>query len=124
MLAVVKKLRTKQKMFEVRGAIPRDVVTYFKKRFGEAVTVVQDDEDYVDITQTAWYKKRQAQATPGKTVQVYRQRDHWTQAELGQRLGGLSIQKVSDIENDRRGISKELAKKLALIFNTSTDKFL
>lgn len=78
----------------------------------------------LDITQTAWYKKQRSRMTPGKTVKVYRQRDGLSQAELGRHLGGLSIQKISDIENDRRGVSKELAKKLADVFSTSADKFL
>ena len=78
----------------------------------------------VDITQTAWYKKERSRMTPGRTLKVYRERDQLTQEELGQRLGGLPIQKISDMEHDRRGISKELAKKLAVIFSTSADKFL
>lgn len=124
MLAVVKKPRTREKIFEVRGAIPPDVVKFLKNRFGDGLVLVEDGEDPVDITQTAWYKKQRSRMTPGKTMKVYRQRDKLSQAELGRRLGGLSIQKISDIENGRRGVSKELAKKLADVFSSSVDKFL
>ena len=124
MLAVVKKPHTNEKIFEIRGAIPLVVVKFLRNKFGDDLEIIDKSEGYVDITQTAWYKKQRSRMTPGKTVKVYRERDQMTQEDLGQRLGGLSIQKVSDIEHDRRGISKELARKLAGIFNTSVDKFL
>ncbi|HLF18848.1 MAG TPA: helix-turn-helix transcriptional regulator [Candidatus Omnitrophota bacterium] len=124
MLAVVKKSHTKEKIFEIRGAIPPDVVRFLETKYGQDLSVIEDDETYVDITQTPWYKKTRSRMTPGRTLKVYRERDHLTQEELGKRLGGLSIQKVSDLEHGRRGISKDLAKKLAVVFGTSTDKFL
>ena len=123
MLAVVKKHHTDEKIFEVRGEIPAEVVRFLERKYGEDLSVMED-ESYADITQTAWYKKQRSRMTPGRTLKVYRERDRLTQEELGRRLGGLSIQKISDLEYDRRGISKDLAKKLALIFNTSADKFL
>ena len=123
MLAVVKKPRTKETIFEVKGAIPRDVVHFLEEKYGEGLTIIED-ERLVDITQTSWYKRTRSRMTPGRILKVYRERDHLTQEELGKRLGGLPIQKISDLEHDRRGISKELAKKLAALFGTPVDKFL
>ncbi|MGE0269259.1 MAG: helix-turn-helix transcriptional regulator [Candidatus Omnitrophota bacterium] len=120
----MKKPRTKEKIFEIRGSIPSVVVRFLKEKFGSRFEIIEDGDEWMDITQTDWYKKQKSRMTLGKNVKVYRERDHLTQEELGQRLGGLTIQKISDIEHDRRGISKELAKKLAVTFNTSADKFL
>lgn len=123
MLAVVKRPRTNRKVFEVRGDIPPHVMDYLKSRFGSRLVVMEESE-LIDITQTSWYRQQKADSSPGKSLRVYRQRDGMTQRELGERLGGLSVQKVSDLENDRRGISKDLAKQLAKLFGTSTDVFV
>lgn len=124
MLAVVKTPRTKKK-FVVEGDIPNKLLVFLEKNFGKYLTIDNDDDDeYVNFRDTAWYKKMKKSWTPGKSVRVYRMRDQLTQAQLGRKLGGLSIQKISDIENNRRGISKELAKKLATLFGTSVDRFI
>ena len=125
MLAVVKVPRTNRRRFEIKGDIPNRVVDYLRSEFGRNFTVVDGEEDrYVDITDTQWYQKQKKRMTPGHALKIYRERDKLTQGALGRRLGGLSRQKVSDMENNRRGISKELAKKLADIFGTSVEKFL
>ena len=123
MLAVVKTLRTKQIIFEVSGAIPAELVKFLERKYKERLSLIGDEEE-IDITRTNWYRKARARRTPGRAIKVYRQRDHLTQAELGEKLGGLTIQKISDLEHDRRGISKDLAKKLAILFGTSAEKFL
>jgi len=124
MLAVVNKPHTKKKIFEVKGDIPKDLMNYLRSEFGKNLTVVDNDQDYVDITKTDWYKKQKAARTPGKVLRVYRERDGLSQAQLGQKLGNLSAQKISDLEHDRRGISKDIAKKLSVIFSTPVEKFL
>lgn len=43
---------------------------------------------------------------------------------LGNILGGLPKQHISNMENNRRAISLEMAKKLASAFNTSPARFL
>lgn len=123
MLAVVKMPRTNNQ-FEVRGDIPEPVLKYLRKRYGSAVTVIDDDEELVDIRETAWYQSQQILTSPGTTLRTYRRRDMLSQRELGRLLGGLSVQKISDMENGRRGISKEMAKKLAVVFGTGAEKFL
>jgi DNA-binding XRE family transcriptional regulator len=46
-----------------------------------------------------------------------------TQDELGVKIGA-SKSYVCDMEHDRRNISKEMAKKLALLFNISVIRFI
>jgi DNA-binding XRE family transcriptional regulator len=59
----------------------------------------------VDITRTEWYHKMKDKMTPGKRILVYRDIMGLTQKQLGKKLGE-NRKKISDYENDRRGISK------------------
>ncbi len=125
MLAVVKKPRTNGALFEVSGSIPSEVLDFLKSRYGKNMSVVNDDGDEtVDITTTDWYKKTKAQMTPGKSMRVYRSNAGLSQAALGEKLGGLSRQNISDMECGRRGISKDIAKKLAALFKLPVERFL
>jgi transcriptional regulator with XRE-family HTH domain len=62
--------------------------------------------------------------TPGDSVETYRKNAGFTQAELGKKLGKFSRQNISDIEHGRREISKELARKLSVLFGISIDRFI
>lgn len=44
--------------------------------------------------------------------------------ELGEKLGNYTRQHISDMENLRRSISKEVAKKLSKLFNVPIERFL
>ncbi len=123
MLAVVKTPHTKTTLFEVKGDVPSKIIKYLKQDYDVEVTT-DEDEEYVDITETDWYKDMKKEMTPGDAVRVYRDNFGFSQAELGKRLGGLSRHTVSDMENNRRGISKDIAKKLSSIFNVSADRFI
>ena len=39
-------------------------------------------------------------------------------------IGGVSAKRISDWENERRGVSKDFAKKLAKIFKVPAEKFI
>ncbi len=123
MLAVVKKHRTKVPLFEVRGNIPDKVLTYLRKEF-EVELSINEDEEYMDLRESDWYQEAKTSRKPGDAMKVYRDNFGYSQAELGKMLGGLSRQKISDMENNRRGISKEMAKKLAKIFKRPIDYFI
>ena len=125
MLVVAKKPHTKIPVFEIRGEIPAELLDYIKEKMEFTVDIDDDDGDeYVNITETNWYEDRKANRTPGQAIRVYRDNFGDSQAKLGEMLGGLSRQKVSDMENNRRGISKEIAKKLSTIFKISVDHFI
>ena len=123
MLAVVRTLRTKKVSFRVKGDIPRRLMKFLREEYGKHLMIIEAEET-VDITKTDWYQKKKDSSSPGKTVRVLRKRDRLTQAELGQMLGGLSVQKISDIELGRRGISKSVAMKLSAVFCSPVEKFL
>lgn len=122
MLAVVKKPRTKNPIFEVRGDIPDSVLAFLKKDF--TVEIEDDDEEYVNLMETDWYQEMKANRTPGKAMRIYRENFGFSQAKLGELLGGVSRQNISGMENDRRGISKDIAKKLSRIFKVPGDRFI
>ncbi|MFH1762284.1 MAG: helix-turn-helix transcriptional regulator [bacterium] len=122
MLAVVKTPRIKIK---VEGEIPSWMLKRLKKEYGRKLSLsANDDEEYIEIVQTEWYKKVKKEMTPGKAIRIYRENHELTQEELGKKLGNISRQHISDMENDRRTISKNTAINLSKIFNTSVARFI
>ncbi|MBW2252025.1 MAG: helix-turn-helix transcriptional regulator [Deltaproteobacteria bacterium] len=55
---------------------------------------------------------------------MYRENFRLTQAELGQKLGKFTRQKISDMEHNKRTISKDVARKLSQLFDVPIDRFL
>ena len=123
MLAVVKIPRTKTPLFEVRGDIPEKILAYLRKEY--TVEVEEgEDEEYLVAQETDWYKELKASLTPGDTIRIYRENLGLSQVQLGEKLGGLSRQKISDYENGRRTIGKELAKLLSKLLKVPIDRFI
>lgn len=122
MLAVVK---TPLIDIHIKGKIPSRLVTVLKKEYGKKVRLTkEDDDELLDIFQTDWYKRIKKTLTPGTNLKIYRQNLGLTQAELGEKLGNLPKQFVSNMENGIRPISKKTALKLSKIFKTSVDRFI
>lgn len=86
--------------------------------------VVNDDEVLLNIFETKWYKEIKKTITPGETLKIYRENIGLNQTELGKKLGKFTRQNISDMESGKRNISKEVAKKLSLIFEVTIDKFI
>ena len=124
MLAVVKKRRTKNALFEVKGNIPLDVLDYLKNKFGKDIRIVKDDEELLNVFETQWYKEVKQTITPGETLRIHKENLGISQAELGKKIGKFTRQKISDMENGKRSISKEVAKTLSLIFEVPVDRFI
>ena len=123
MLAVVK---TPHIRIHIEGQIPPRLITVLKKEYGKGVRLVEDtesDDELVDVFQTDWYRRTKARLTPGKNLRIYRQNSKMTQVQLG-KLIALPKQYVSNMENDIRPISKNMAIKLAGIFKTSVARFI
>ena len=124
MLAVVKKPHTKTTLFEIKGNIPAGIMEYLHREFGQNVEIVDENEELVNIFDTHWYKAIKKTISPGDTLRIYRQNLGLTQTELGQKLGKFTRQKISDMENNKRSISKAVAKKLSKIFDVQIERFL
>ncbi len=61
--------------------------------------------------------------SPARALRGYRYREALTQAQLA-KLAGVTAQNISDMECGRRGIGKELAKKLGEALNAPWERFL
>ena len=122
MLAVVKTPRIK---IEIKGKISKRLLDVLKEEYGADVQIITDEEDEKrDIFETDWYKTMKANMTPGKNIRIYRQNRGMTQKELGEQLGSIPRQHISNMERGIRAISKKVALKLSKIFNTSVDRFI
>jgi DNA-binding XRE family transcriptional regulator len=57
-------------------------------------------------------------------MKLYRELHKMTQAELGEKLGGLPRQHISNMERGMRAISLATAKKLSAFFKVSVERFI
>ncbi len=95
-----------------------------KKEYGKDLIIKENEDEYVDIFSTNWHKKMEQQASPGDNLRMYRENAGLTQEELGKKLGRVPRQNVSAMEKGKRGISKELARKLSHVFHVPVDRFV
>ncbi len=119
MQAVVKMPRIEP--ITIKGeTIPENVISFLKQQ-GE-VTIL--DDDTVLIEESDWYKNITDEMTPGIVLRTFRKMKGLSQKDLGLLAAGLSKQNISDMEKDRRTITKENARKFAEIFGTEYKRFL
>jgi DNA-binding XRE family transcriptional regulator len=78
----------------------------------------------MNLFETDWYKKTKAKTIPGDNLKIYRENKSLTQAKLGELLGGIPRQHISNMETGTRTISIKIAHKLSEIFNVSVEKFI
>ena len=116
-------VKTPRTEIEMKGDIPEKIINLLKEVYGKKVTL-SDDDEYINIRETEWYKKARERATPGSSMSVYRKLHKMTQAELGEKLGGISKQNISHMERGAKPISKKVAKQLADLFKVSVEKFI
>ena len=109
----------------IRGEIPSKLLKLIQNEYGDSVQIIKDkDDELVDIFETDWYKKTKSKMNPGSYLKIYRENHKLTQAELGNKLGGIPPQHISNMENNRRNISLNTAKKLARFFKVPITRFL
>lgn len=104
--------------------IPKELISFLKDNYGQVKIIADPEEELVEVTKSSWYKKIKKQLSSGENVKIYRELIGWTQAELGEQLGGIPRQNISNIEHNRRAISKGVALKLSKLFNVAIDKFI
>ena len=122
MLAVVKTPHIK---IEIKGKISKRLLNVLKEEYGSDVKLVPDEEDEnIDIFESDWYKEIKGKLTPGKNMRIYRLNRGMTQKALGDLLGGIPRQHISNMEKGIRPISKKMALKLSSIFKISVEKFI
>ena len=120
MQAVVKKPHIEIKS---TGELPARIISFFEKEYGKNFKIIEDEE-YIDVTKTDWYRDIKKKLKSGDYLRIYRMNANMTQEELGKKLGSFTRQNVSEMEKGKRGISKDTARKLSQIFNKPIDKFI
>ena len=109
----------------ISGEIPEKILRALEEEYGDALKVMgADDEELVDVTTTDWYRATKKGISPGDVLRTYRENAGLTQTALGQKIGGVPRQHISNMENGKRPIGKESAKKLAAALRVDYRVFL
>jgi DNA-binding XRE family transcriptional regulator len=96
-----------------------------KEEYGSALSLVEDDgENRVDAFETKWYKGVKEKMTPRSYLRIYRENKGLTQLQLGEALGGIPRQHISNMEHGRRSISLKMARKLSSLLCAPIEKFI
>jgi len=109
----------------IKGNIPHKILSVLKEEYGEEVKLYEDtDEEKVNIFETEWYRKIRDKISPGENLKIYREMHGITQEKLGEALGGVPRQNISNMERGLRKISLKTAQKLSQLFKVPVEKFL
>lgn len=119
MLVVVRRPHTE---FSLNGDVPVKLIQSLVSEYGPDNVKIKED-DMMNVEDMEWYKEEKAKDTPGKALRFYRKLKGMTQPELAEMIGSTK-QFISNFENDRKPISRMMAKKLSEISNCTIQKFL
>ena len=109
----------------IKGDIPEKLMSLLNDEYGNQVRLSEDSgDDLVDVFVADWHRSVKSGMAPGDNLRIYRENHGLTQARLGEMLGGVPRQHVSNMERDVRLISLKTARKLAQIFQVSPGKFI
>ena len=118
-------VKTPRIELQMKGDIPERVILFLEEEYGVSLRQTADDgEEVVNAFETDWYKRTMAAMTPGKALRIYRENAGLTQTALGERVGGIPRQHISNMENGKRPIGKENAKRLAAALHVDYRVFL
>ena len=118
-------VKTPRIELKMKGDIPERVILFLEEEYGVSLRQTADDgEEVVNAFETDWYKRTMAAMTPGKALRIYRENAGLTQAALGERMGGIPRQHISNMEKGKRPIGKENAKHLAAALHVDYRVFL
>ena len=98
--------------------IPDDVDPWID----EPITTA-DEQEAINPFSTLWYQKTVKGITPGKRLDAERFKRSLTQTKLSE-ITGIPQHHISEMENGKRPIGKEMAKKLAKAFKLDYRVFL
>ena len=118
-------VKTPRIEINIKGEIPDKLMSVLEEEYGEQVQLLEEsDEENVNIFETDWYRDIKSRMTPGDNLRIYRENHGLTQARLGEMLGGVPRQHISNMEREVRSISLNTARKLAKLFKVSPEKFI
>jgi len=119
-------VKTRHIEISVKGtAIATRLMDVLKEEYGPELSLVENDgDDLVDAFQTQWYKGVKEKMTPGTYLRIYRENKGLTQLQLGEILGGIPRQHISNMERGHRSISLKMARKLSLLLGVPIERFI
>lgn len=109
MLVLVRTLRTK---ITLEGEGCDIVLRSLQEIYPDLEVCSEDDDELVDVQETAWYKSIAQTLTAGKKLYNRRKMAGLTLDQLAEK-SGIAKSNLSAMENDKRDIGKAVAQKLA-----------
>lgn len=107
---------------QITGEGAEIIAELVRKKFPDAETI-DDDEELVEWKKTDLARDIKAMKTPGKVLKAYRERAGFSLVELAEKIG-TKYPNLSAMENDRRVIGLNMARKLGEALNVDFNKFL
>jgi antitoxin component HigA of HigAB toxin-antitoxin module len=114
----------KKKVIKKLRKLPSGVINYLKREFGSDFEFEADDEEFVNVFETDWYKEISSLTTPGDVLKIYRENFGLSRAELAGKLGKFTAREISDMENSRSSISREAAEAFSSVFDVPASRFV
>lgn len=117
-------VKTPKAKIQMEGEIPSEVINVINHVYKNAVKILDDSgEELILANESKVFKNINNETTPGNIISIYRENLNITQADLGAKIN-KTAQYISDLENDRRSISINVAKDLSKIFNISIARLI
>ena len=106
-----------------RPRTPSRIITRIQQEYKEYLIDSDNDNELVVWNETNLARTIDARMTPGKYLKNLREATGMTQQDIADKTGHRPAY-VSDMENDRRAISRMTARKLAEMFHVSPAVFI
>ena len=104
--------------------IPLKVLNFLKKEYGDDLKITKSKKrNELTADETDWYRQVKEEIKPGDNLKIYRLNKNLSQGKLAKLLGIHPVH-ISEMERGKRGISKEMAKKLSQVLEAKVEKFI
>jgi len=107
----------------VSGYFPDSIEKLLKETLEQFQYVIEEGESYADPSDFKWFSEATEELNNGKIISALRYHFSLSQGDLGKKIG-VSRKYISDMENGRRKISLNMAKKLGEVFNHNPKDFI
>ncbi|MBN1647833.1 MAG: helix-turn-helix transcriptional regulator [Spirochaetales bacterium] len=115
-------MKTRHTEINIKGEISEELLSLIKAEYGECAEI--KEEEFIDPFTTDWYRETRNLLKPGDILRIDRQNRGISQKQLGEKLVSFSRQNISDMENSRKSISLNTARKLGKIFDKPASRYL
>jgi hypothetical protein len=103
-------VKTPHTDIHIQGEIPARVLDVLRSEYGGKLKIYDDEDAPLEVNGTDWYKKTKAKTTPGDALRIHRENHALPQTQLGEKMGHIPRQIISNMERGKRTISRASAK--------------